>query len=211
MFGRGLMTTTLRYLITHNVGFKKSYYVIVLLFKSASVSQTSWIVLWLFIDFKTVNLQGITSKRSITFTGNPTNQPTGTMLQQATLCRNRESIEVLLENRVGIDTPAPPSVTQGTPLQAAIASTYVRLRPQGESLSLMKLFLGKGALPHSERPHLKSALERLISISITSMLRALLAARARTLRDPRVDVNYSSKKYRYALHAVVEHAEFDVL
>jgi hypothetical protein len=43
------------------------------------------------------------------------------------------------------------------------------------------------------------------------MLRALLAARARTLRDPRVDVNYSSKKYRYALHAVVEHAEFDVL
>jgi len=115
-----------------------------------------------------------------------------------------------LENRVGINTPAPPSVTQGTPLQAAIASTYLRLRPQGESLSLMKLFLGKGALPHPERP-VKSALERSISLSITSMLRALLAARARTLRDHRVDVNYSSKKYRYALHAVVEHAEFDVL
>jgi hypothetical protein len=164
-----------------------------------------------FIDFKTVNLQGITSKRSIIFPGDSTNQPTGTLLQQAALCRSREPSEVLLENRAVINTPAPPSATQGTPLQAAIASTYLRLRPQGESLSPMKLFLGKGALPHPERPHLKSALERSISLGITSMLRALLAARARSLRGPRVNVNASSKKYRYAFHAVVKYAELEVL
>lgn len=37
-------------------------------------------------------------------------------------------------NLQGINTPAPPAVTQGTPLQAAIASTSLRLRPEGESL-----------------------------------------------------------------------------